>query len=227
MPVAPAATRRCSGLMQTRAAACSAQMRRGEAAERRLHAPAAAGAAQFVDVAEELRGERRCRMRVQVFRGTTLEQTPAPQQRDAIAHADRFVRIVGDDDRGRARVAKEADCVLPHSIAKPVVQARERLVHQQHLRIRGERARERDALAFAARQHVRIAIGVKRETDAIEQRANGAIGLRAAPVPEAERHVRRNSQVGKQRVVLEDHANAPLLRFDAHAGGPRPRHPRW
>ena len=58
------------------------------------------------------------------------------------------------------RVAEKADRFLAHAIAQPVVQARERLVHQQHARIRREGARQRDALAFASRQHVRITIGV-------------------------------------------------------------------
>ena len=117
------------------------------------------------------------------------------------------------------RVSRRRPIVsLPHSIPKPVVQARERLVHQQHARVRRKRARERDALAFAARQHVRIAIGVERETDAIQQRADRAIGLARGAAPEAERHVGGDGQMRKERVVLEDHAHASLLRLDTHAG---------
>ena len=68
------------------------QMRRGEAAERRVHAPAAARARQLVDVAEEARGEGGRRACVQIFGRAALQETAALKQRDPIADADGFAR---------------------------------------------------------------------------------------------------------------------------------------
>ena len=56
-------------------------------------------------------------------------------------------------------------CVLPdaeqqllHQLAGLVVERAERLVHQQHARVVGQRARQRDALLHAARQLLRVVV---------------------------------------------------------------------
>ena len=55
---------------------------------------------------------------------------------------------------------------IAHDLPGLRVERAERLVHQQDLRIADQHLREADALALAARQHVRIAVGEGAEADA-------------------------------------------------------------
>ncbi len=59
--------------------------------------------------------------------------------------------------------------VEAHLLARQRIERAERLVHQQQRRVVDQRARDRDALAHAARQLVRIAIGEIPEPDLVEQ----------------------------------------------------------
>ena len=54
-------------------------------------------------------------------------------------------------------------------LAHPRVERAERLVEQQHLRLDGERAGERHALALAARQLGRVAVREAVQVDQLEQ----------------------------------------------------------
>ena len=54
-------------------------------------------------------------------------------------------------------------------LAHPRVERAERLVEQQHLRLDGQRAGERHALALAARELRRVALAEVAEADELEQ----------------------------------------------------------
>ena len=106
------------------------------------------------------------------------------------------------------------------------VEAREGLVEQHHLGLRGERARQRDPLALAAGELVRVAIRLVLEPDELERALD--LGAGAARHPEAD--VALDSEVREKRVVLKHHADpAPLRRHPsavscdaaaAHGHGP-------
>jgi hypothetical protein len=57
----------------------------------------------------------------------------------------------------------------PEFLAHLRIERAERLVEQQHLRLHGQRPRERDALALAAGQLMRITIGEPVELHELEQ----------------------------------------------------------
>ena len=104
------------------------------------------------------------------------------------------------------------------------VERAERLVEQQHARLDGERARERDALALAARQLRGIAIREPVELHELEQLVHlGAdLALRArrsarglTRKPKAT--LSNTRHVPEQRVVLEDEADLALAHVRARS----------
>ena len=81
------------------------------------------------------------------------EEVSGPaEHEDAAAHLDRLLELVGDDDGGVALRARELDERLAQRGRRHLVEVAERLVGEQQRRLDDERARERDALAHAARK---------------------------------------------------------------------------
>ena len=78
---------------------------------------------------------------------------------DAGRERHRLFLVVGDDDEGDADLVLDVHELELGLLAQLLVERAERLVEQQHLRLLGERAGERDALALAAGQLVRLAAG--------------------------------------------------------------------
>jgi hypothetical protein len=87
---------------------------------------------------------------------TRLHNPPLTHQRDAIAHAHGLLGVMGDDDRGGARLMQDGERLFAHLLAEARVEPRERLIHEQHARARRDRARERHALLLAAGENMRI-----------------------------------------------------------------------
>ena len=106
----------------------------------------------------------------------------------------------------------------PHAqlLAHGRVERAERLVEQQHARLDGERARERHALALAAGELRRIAVGEAVELHEREQLVDARADLVLRPLAdlEPERDVAAHGEVLERGVVLEDEADAALLRHD-------------
>ena len=96
------------------------------------------------------------------------------------------------------------------------VEVGERLVHQEHRRLADDRATERDALALAAGQLLRLAIEQLLELDGLGRLVDPALDLGLGDLaqlqPEgevvADRHVR------VERVALEDHRDVAILGRD-------------
>ena len=74
------------------------------------------------------------------------------QDRDAVAHLDRLVDVVGDEHDRLADLALEAQELVLEPLAVDRVDRAERLVHQHQRRVGRQRARHADALALAARE---------------------------------------------------------------------------
>jgi len=64
-----------------------------------------------------------------------------------------------------------------------LVERRERLVHQQHLGIGGEGARDRDALLHSARKLVGVAVSKGQQSGAVEIMADGFLDMRPRGPP--------------------------------------------
>ena len=88
---------------------------------------------------------------------------------DAIRQVDGLVDLVGHEQHGLARFLPDAQQLDLHEVARLRVERRERLVHEQHVGIGGERARKADALLHAAGQFVRIVTFETRKPDHHDQ----------------------------------------------------------
>ena len=78
--------------------------------------------------------------------------------RDAVAHLDRLVDVVGDEHDRLADLALEAQELVLQALAVDRVDRAEGLVHQHQRRVDRERAGHADALALAARELGREAV---------------------------------------------------------------------
>ena len=102
----------------------------------------------------------------------------------------------------------------PRVLAQLAVEGGEGLVEQQHLRPFHQRARERNALALAAGQLVRLALGEALQPDQGEHLLDAGLDrvARQAVLTEAECDVALDREVGKQRIGLEHHVHRPPVR---------------
>src|SRR5262249_53007257 len=106
------------------------------------------------------------------------------------------------------------------------------LVEEQHLRLRGERAGQRDALSLAARELRRQRLLEALELDETQQFVHALVDLCLPPLPhpQPEANVIKDGHVPKEGVMLEDEAHVALPhRSVGHVlvvieDGPRIRH---
>ena len=82
-----------------------------------------------------------------------------------MGHRHRLDLVVRDVDRRHAEVVLELRDLGPHLDAELRVEVRERLVHQEDLRLADDRPAQRDALALAAREllGLRLEVGCQVE----------------------------------------------------------------
>ena len=120
--------------------------------------------------AHEARDEHVGRVVVELLRRGGLLEPAVAHDRDAVAHRHRLGLVVRDVERRRAELLVQAREVRAHLDAQLGVEVRQRLVHQERLRLAHDRAPERDALALAAGERARAA----REQVADAQARRGA-----------------------------------------------------
>ena len=104
--------------------------------------------------------------------------------------------------------------LAPHLHAELRVEVRQRLVHEERLRLAHDRAAHRHTLALAARQRARLLVEVLVDLEQLGRAADPLfdLRLRQLPEPQAEREVLLHGHVRVERVVLEDHRDVALLR---------------
>ena len=188
VPPRPAAPSRTVG------SSCGLQRRRSPEAEAAVAAVAAdeVGHEVVVRVAEQ-RGRVR----------DLGELAAHPQHRDLVAELDRLVDVVGDEQDRLAELGLQPEELVLQLLADDRVDRAERLVHQHHRRVGGERPGHADALLLAAGELVRVAAGELRgQADPLEQleaaaRAPSAGPSRAAAAPS--RCCRRPCGAGRAR----------------------------
>jgi hypothetical protein len=148
---------------------------------------------------------------------------------DAVGEVDRLVDVVRDEeDRDSVLVAHLQHQVLQVASGLRVHRC-ERLVHEQDLRLVGERAGDRDPLLHAARQLPRVAVEEARQADRRDRLHHEpvAVGARHLLVPQRQQHVVPDRGPRHQRaaVLLEDERqllgrrrNAPAAQQHLAAG---------
>ena len=132
------------------------------------------------------------------------------KDQDAVGHQHRLLDVVRHQQDGgdrHAALAPQVEKIGAQGLGGQHVECGERLVHQQHLGVDDQRAREPDTLAHAARQLLRIGALVAVEADQIDgsERTLVALGRRDALRLEAELDVLQHGQPGKEREGLEHH----------------------
>ena len=96
------------------------------------------------------------------------------------------------------------------------VEVRERLVHEEHGRLADDRPAERDALALAAGELLRLAVEELLEAEDAGRLVDPLldVGLGDLPQLQPERHVVADRHVRVERVALEDHRDVAILGRD-------------
>src|SRR6266850_1409857 len=127
---------------------------------------------------------------------------------DAVAEEYRFLDVVGDEDDGLARALPELDELFLHGLARLRVEGAEGLVHQQHLGIDRQHARQRHALLHSARQLGGIVVAEVAEIHHLQVALDSGVDLRArrALGLEAPADVAGHGAPGEKRELLEHHA---------------------
>ncbi|GMA87618.1 hypothetical protein GCM10025868_28680 [Angustibacter aerolatus] len=94
------------------------------------------------------------------------------------------------------------------------VEVRQRLVHEEHLRLADDRPAHRDALALTAGERLRLALEVLLEVEDLGGLLDALADLRLLDAGDlqGEAHVVGDAHVRVQRVVLEDHRDVAVLR---------------
>ncbi len=112
---------------------------------------------------------------------------------------------MGDEQHGLAVALPDVEQIVLQPRSGVRVQRAERLVHQQHRGVIGQRAGQRDALLHAAGQLLGIEILKALEADHLDQRAALRFGLRGlyALLARAIHHVAEHALPGKQRELLK------------------------
>ena len=140
-------------------------------------------------------------------RGTsTTSRTPAGPRRHhqhAVGELDGLLDVVRHEQDRLLLVLPDADQVGAHLEARQVVERAEGLVHVEQVGVRGERARDLDALAHAARELVRVGALEAGEADHLDVVRDDAPALlgRLARQPEADVLIDR--EPGEDAALLE------------------------
>ena len=142
------------------------------------------------------------------------------EHREAVAHPERLLLVVGDVDEGDPDLALQGLELGLHLLAELEVEGAERLVEQQHLGLVDQRAGERDALALAAGELGRPAQAEAAERHQLEhrRRAPVALGPGHALDHQAVGDVVQHAHVREQGVVLEHRVDVAIVgRHAEHA----------
>ncbi len=137
------------------------------------------------------------------------------EHRDAVAQLHRLVDVVGDEDDRLAQPPLEREQLVLQPVARDRVDGAERLVHEQQRRVRGERARDAHALALAAAELRRIAVGhVRIEADERQELLHPRPGAGAVPAQQARDggDVLGHGPMGEQADLLDRVADLPPQR---------------
>ena len=118
------------------------------------------------------------------------DRVAATKDQNALAHEDRLLEGVRDDDTGQALLLAELHGQLLKRLARADVEGRKGLVHEQPPRRGDQGPRDGAALPFATGDLMRIALGQGRDAESLQpvlgarrdgRGVEGRIGLTPAP----------------------------------------------
>ena len=177
----------------------------------RLHDGVGEDQLQLGDVLHEVAHVVVGGIRDDVLGGPDLDDATVLHDRDTGPEADRFIQIVGDEQGGLVQLLGELEELVLQLAPDQGIEGAEGLVHEEHVGVRGERAREPHPLLHAAGELGRKTVLEAVETDHREHALGDlpAAQLRLAPDLQRIGHVVAHRAVRKERHVLKDHADLP------------------
>ncbi len=143
------------------------------------------------------------------FRGRAqLHNHPGLHDRQSIRDGERFAAVVGHVNRRQAHDLDDVAQFEDQPLAQYRVQRAERFIEHEQARIRGEAARQRDALPFTAGEPRHVAPLKAAQVDQREDFAHAALAFFHADVlhAQAEFNVLRDVQMRKQGEILKHQA---------------------
>ena len=163
--------------------------------------------------ADEAGHEHVVRVVVHPARGVALHQQAVLEHRHAVAHRHGLDLVVGDVDRGDAEATLQRGDLGAGLHAQLGVEVRQRLVHEEDLRLADDRAAHGHALALPTGEGLRLALEVGLEVEDLGGLLDALVdlGLVHAGDLQGEAHVVGHRHVRVERVVLEDHGNVTVL----------------
>ena len=173
--------------------------------------------AEPVRLADELHHELACRLVIQLRRAADLFDARIVHHRDLARHVHCLGLVVGDEDGGHVHLVMEATQPFAQLGPNAGVECAERLIEQQNLRLRRERASERHSLALPAGELRRIAVAESLELNELQELVDPVpdLGLRTLAHLEPEGDVVANGHVLERRVMLKDEPDVAVLWSDA------------
>ena len=166
-----------------------------------------------VHLADET-GDKWCRGRgVQIPRRADLLDATLIHHHHAVGHAHRLFLIVRDQQRRHPKRELQAPQFGAQFHANFGVERRQRLVQQQHSRVRRERSSQCHTLALTAAERRDVALVIPDQPDDLQKLPDSSLKFSLVPArdPQPETDVARDGQVGEQRVILENHADLAVL----------------
>ena len=135
-----------------------------------------------------------------------LLDAPVAEDGDPVAHRQRLLLVVRDEDEGDADLPLDLLELQLHRAAQLEVQRAEGFVEEQHLRPVDEGPGQRHPLALPAGELGGTALSVVGELDGLQRRQGALAALAAGHLldPQAVLDVGQHVHVREQRVVLED-----------------------
>ncbi|QTK79336.1 hypothetical protein AT6N2_C1619 [Agrobacterium tumefaciens] len=167
--------------------------------------------------ADEGEDKRRVGRIVDIVCRADLLDLALAHDNDAVRQFQRFFLIMGDKDGGVARAVMEFAQPAAQFLAHFGIERAERLVEKQHLRLDGDGAGKRHALALTAGKLGWIALFKAREMHHVEKfgHAFAYLGFRRAAggraYLQAESDVVGHRHMAEQRVMLEHETDIALL----------------
>ncbi len=157
-----------------------------------------------------------CAGRSNSSRGVPIYDHAQVHHHHLIGEGQRLGLVVGDVDRGDAETTLQRRDLRTGLDAELGVEVRQRLVHEEHLRLAHDRTAHGDTLTLTAREGLRLAGQVGLEVEELRslEHASSALFLADAGDLESEAHVLGDGHVRVQRVVLEYHRDVAVLRRD-------------
>ena len=113
-----------------------------------------------------------------LLRGADLLDEAVAHDDDAVAERHGLDLVVGDVDKGGVDLLAQLDDLRAHLVAQLRVKVRQRLVHQEHLRVADDGAADGDTLPLAAGQRLGLAVEVLGDVQNLRGLAHLAVDLR-------------------------------------------------